>query len=204
MAEESLPDIERRLAARGIVSGWRLRAALQLGIVSLQADQRDDVLAIMRDAASARAGVSPPYRSLADTLRALQLARIALAALPDGRAEVRMFDPSPLAAAMACDPGEGRRLVSQVLGGVLKLSPGDRATLLDTLNAYLDHAGSARRAAEVLYCHPNTVRYRLRRLQALTGRSLSDPQGTAELATAAYALRFSLDAAPRRKRDTST
>jgi len=44
--------------------------------------------------------------------------------------------------------------------------------------------------AEVLYCHPNTVRYRLRRLQELTGRSLSDPRGIAELAAAAYALRL--------------
>ena len=63
--------------------------------------------------------------------------------------------------------------------------------LLDTLNAYLDHDGSAERAAEVLYCHPNTVRYRLRRLQELTGRSLSDPHGIAELAAAAYAVRLS-------------
>src|SRR6266566_6787543 len=55
----------------------------------------------------ARTGVSPLYRSLADTLRALQLARTALAALPAKPAEVRMFNPSPLAAVMA---DEGRRL----------------------------------------------------------------------------------------------
>ncbi len=200
LAEESLPGIERRLAARGIVSGWRLTPALQLGVVSLQADQGDTVLAVLRDAARARTGVSPPYRSLADTPRALQLARTALAALPAKRADVRMFSPSPLAAVMACEPGEGRRLANQVLGAVLELSPEDRGTLLDTLSAYLDHAGSAKRAAEVLYCHPNTVRYRLRRLQSLTGRSLSDPQGIAELATAAYALRFSFDTASRRGR----
>lgn len=202
LAEESLPGIERRLAARGIVSGWRLTPALQLGVVSLRTDQRDAVLAMLRDVASARTGVSPPYRSLADTPRALQLARTALAALPAGRAEVRMFDPSPLAALMACEPGEGRRLASQVLGAVLELSSDDRATLLDTLNAYLDHAGSAKLAAGVLYCHPNTVRYRLRRLQKLTGRSLSDPNGVAELATAAYALRLSSLTAPRRRRRT--
>jgi DNA-binding PucR family transcriptional regulator len=40
----------------------------------------------------------------------------------------------------------------------------------------------------VLYCHPNTVRYRLRRLQEMTGRSLSEPRSVAELAAAAYAL----------------
>jgi DNA-binding PucR family transcriptional regulator len=41
------------------------------------------------------------------------------------------------------------------------------------------------RAAEVLCCHPNTVRYRLWRLQELTGRSLSDPHAAAATTTAA-------------------
>ena len=197
LAEESLPGIERRLAARGIVSGWRLTPALQLGVVSLHADHRDAVLCVLRDAASARTGVSPPYRSLADTPRALQLARAALAALPAERAEVQMFDASPLAALMACDPEEGRRLASEVFGAVLEQPPEDRAILLDTLTAYLDHAGSAERTAEIVHCHPNTVRYRLRRLHQLTGRSLSDPHGIAELASAAYALRLGTDATSR-------
>lgn len=99
-----------------------------------------------------------------------------------------MFNPSPLAALMVCEPAEGKRLAGEVLGPVLGLPSEDRAMLLETLYAYLDLGGSAERAAEILYCHPNTVRYRLRRLQELTGRSLSDPHGIAELAAAAYAL----------------
>lgn len=197
LAEESLPDIEHRLAARGIVSGWRLTPALQLGLVSLNDNKGDIALTVLRDVVSARTGVSPPYRSLSDTPRALQLARTALATVPAGRAEVRMFGPSPLAALVACDPGEARRLATEILGAVLELPPDDRAVLLDTLNAYIDHAGSAKGAAEVLYCHPNTVRYRLRRLHELTGRSLSDPGGIAELATAAYALRVRPETTPR-------
>jgi hypothetical protein len=195
LAEESLPGIERRLADRKIVSGWRLTPAMQLGVVSLDTDKGDTVLAVLQEAASARVGVSPPYRLLTETPRALQLALAALAAIPAGQVEVRMFNPSPLAAVMACEPGEGRRLAKEVLGAVLELSPEDNGVLLDTLYAYLDHAGSAKDAADAIYCHPNTVRYRLRRLQSLTGRSLSDPQGSAELAAAAYALRFSSDPA---------
>lgn len=148
------------------------------------------MLQLLREGARARTGVSPPYRSLADTPRALRLAQGALAGLPPGRAEVRIFSPSPLAALMVCQSDEGQRLARDVLGPVLGLPPEDRAPLLDTLDAYLDHDGSAERAAEVLYCHPNTVRYRLRRLQELTGRSLADPHGVAELATAAYAVRL--------------
>ena len=190
LAEASLRDVERRLGAHGIVSGWRLTPAQQLGIVSLRADRHETMLDVLRESVRARTGISPPYHSLADTPRALHLAQAALAGLPPGRAEVRAFNPSPLAALMVRDPDEGRRLAEQVLGPVLGLPAEDRTTLLETLDAYLDHDGSAERAAEVLYCHPNTVRYRLRRLQELTGRSLTDPHGVAELATAAYATKF--------------
>jgi DNA-binding PucR family transcriptional regulator len=190
LAEESLPRIESRLATRGIASGWRLTPARQLGVVSLQADQHDALIEELREAATARTGVSPPYQSLTETPRALHLAQTAMAGIPPRHPEVIIFNPSPLAALIACGPSEGRRFADQVLGSVLRLPAEDRSTLLDTLNAYLDHAGSAERAAEALYCHPNTVRYRLRRLQEHTGRSFTDPHGIAELAAAAYALRL--------------
>lgn len=188
LAEASLPEVERRLAAHGIVSGWRLTPNQQLGVISVTAEQRETMLAVLGEIALARTGVSPPYRSLTDTPRALRLAQAALIGLPAGKAEVRMFDASPLAALMVCEPAEGHRLAQEVFGPVLGLPQEDRTTLLETLSAYFDHEGSAERAAEVLYCHPNTVRYRLRRLQELTGRSLSEPHGVAELAAAAYAL----------------
>jgi hypothetical protein len=188
LAEASLPDVERRLAAHGIVSGWRLTPNQQLGVVSVAAEQRETMLAVLGEIALARTGVSPPYRSLADTPRALRLAQAALTGPPSGKTEVRVVDESPLAALMVCEPAEGHRLADEVLGPVLGLPPEDRTMLLETLSAYLDHAGSAERAAEVLYCHPNTVRYRLRRLQEMTGRSLSEPRSVAELAAAAYAL----------------
>ncbi|MFY9764116.1 MAG: helix-turn-helix domain-containing protein [Mycobacterium sp.] len=38
--------------------------------------------------------------------------------------------------------------------------------------------------AEALVCHPNTVRYRLRRIEKRTGRSLSRPRDVAELCLA--------------------
>jgi hypothetical protein len=189
LAEESLPGIEKQLVGRGVVSGWRLTPALQLGLIALPASD-NSVLSILRKAATARTGVSPPYHSLSETPRALQLARTALVMVPIGRIEVQVFDSSPLAGMMAMDPREGRRIAQQVLGPVLALAVDDRAVLLDTLNAHLDHGGSADQAGDVLHCHPNTVRYRLRRLQELTGRSLSDPRQASELAAAAYAVRL--------------
>jgi hypothetical protein len=189
LAEESLPGIEKQLVGRGVVSGWRLTPALQLGLIALPASD-NSVLSILQKTATARTGVSPPYYSLSETPRALQLARTALVMVPTGRIEVQVFDSSPLAGIMAMDPREGRRIAQQVLGPVLALAVDDRAVLLDTLNAHLDHGGSAEQAGDVLHCHPNTVRYRLRRLQELTGRSLSDPRQASELAAAAYAVRL--------------
>lgn len=190
LAQESLAGIERRFAEHRITSAWRLTPALQVGIVSLRPDQCDTVLDVLREVAGGRTGVSPPYRSLVDTPRAFHLARVAMSGISQGRAEVHMFNPSPLAALVACDPDEGRRLAEQVLGAVLDLPADDRAVLMDTLQAFLAHAGSTDRAAEALHCHPNTVRYRLRRLHELTGRSISDPRTLAELATAMYALQL--------------
>ncbi|WP_396917307.1 PucR family transcriptional regulator [Mycolicibacterium sp.] len=190
LAEESLPGIERQLAEHGVVSGWRLTPALQLGVVSLRSDQRDIALEVLRGAASARTGVSPEYRSLADTPRALHLARTALATVPAGKAEVQVFSANPLEALVARTPGEGHRLAREVLGPVLDLPPDDSVVLLDTLSAYVENGGSAEAAGKLLHCHPNTVRYRLRRLHELTGRSLSDPMDITELTAASSALRL--------------
>ncbi|OBK45873.1 CdaR family transcriptional regulator [Mycobacterium sp. 1081908.1] len=48
--------------------------------------------------------------------------------------------------------------------------------LVDTLRAYLDSFGDVGAAAHVLRVHPNTVRYRVRRIEKLLGTSLSDPE----------------------------
>ncbi|CAM5589077.1 hypothetical protein SALBM217S_09303 [Streptomyces griseoloalbus] len=48
------------------------------------------------------------------------------------------------------------------------------AALLETLSVYLEQASSLEGAARMLFVHPNTVRYRLRRVTDVTGWSPSD------------------------------
>jgi DNA-binding PucR family transcriptional regulator len=48
-------------------------------------------------------------------------------------------------------------------------------TLTDTLRAYLDCFGDVATTAGSLHVHPNTVRYRVRRIEQLLGASLGDP-----------------------------
>jgi DNA-binding PucR family transcriptional regulator len=47
--------------------------------------------------------------------------------------------------------------------------------LAETLRAYLDSFGDVAAAAATLHVHPNTVRYRVRRLEQVLSTSLSDP-----------------------------
>ncbi|MDQ2847010.1 MAG: helix-turn-helix domain-containing protein, partial [Actinomycetota bacterium] len=42
--------------------------------------------------------------------------------------------------------------------------------LLETLDTYLTYSGALEPAARALFVHPNTMRYRLRRIAELTGR----------------------------------
>ncbi|MDH6576101.1 PucR family transcriptional regulator [Kitasatospora sp. MAP5-34] len=57
-------------------------------------------------------------------------------------------------------------------------------SLLGTLSAFLDHDGSWARTAEALFVHVNTVHYRVRRIEELTGRSLALLQDRVDLRAA--------------------
>src|ERR1019366_5483172 len=83
--------------------------------------------------------------------------------------------------ALAGDAGARARLIDQGYA-VLADGAGD---LLGTLTSYLDASGSVEGAARALFVHPNTVRYRLRRVAEVTGFVPTEARG-------AFALRISL------------
>ena len=82
--------------------------------------------------------------------------------------------------ALAGDLGAARQLVEQVY-----LALREDPALLVTAAAYLEQVPSLEATARALFIHPNTVRYRLRRIAEVTGWSATDPRG-------AYALRIGL------------
>jgi sugar diacid utilization regulator len=61
----------------------------------------------------------------------------------------------------------------RVLGGLLDDPPNE--DLIDTLESYLRNNGSPNAVARHMFLHRNTVRHRLRRIVALTGADLDDP-----------------------------
>ena len=177
-----MPSIESRLRARRIGSAWRLLPDAQIGIVRFENDADIRPLtAILTASARSRVGISPPYRTLTETAAALRFARIAMASTAAGLPHVTMFDDFPLAVAAVSTPEVMRRVRQAVLGPILELPAEQCKVLLDTLVAWRDSGGSAPDAAKVLFCHPNTVRHRLRRIESATRRSLSDPKASAEI-----------------------
>lgn len=188
LGRAALPEIESALLAGRFASAWRLFPDLQVGIVSLgdHADESTRVAAVevLRQRMTTRIGLSPTFRGLHGTPRGLRLARTALASIPEGSVTLASFDQSPLASLVASSPEEADQLLANVLGPLLDLAPEERELLLTTLRTWLDNQGSTKATADRMYCHPNTLRFRLRRIQDLLGRTLHDPLVLADLVTA--------------------
>jgi hypothetical protein len=197
IAHEALPGAEPRLAGRGIGSAWCLRADIQIGVACVPTkDRLATLIAVLRELASARVGISPGYPALNQTAPALRLARLAMAATPARKAAVTRFDARPLAVTAISASEILPRISRTVFGPLLDLPPDDQAVLLETLEAWRDNDGSAATVAAALYCHPNTVRHRLRRIEQLTGRSLTSPRAAAELCLALEGVRLLPDTPP--------
>jgi hypothetical protein len=189
LARQALPGVEVRLLARGVGSGWRLLPDLHVGIVSLKSSAAIGTLVeVLRPLAVARVGLSPQYSALEETPQALHLARIALESARPGSTELTVFDEAPLPALVVSSPTTSYRMVEKVFGTLLAVAPAERQMLLSTLAAHFRAKGSATGAGKLLFCHPNTVRHRLRRIEQHTGRSLDDPAASAELYVALEAL----------------
>lgn len=182
LAREALPGAETRLRTQGIASAWRLLPDLQVGILRFRDDARLQMLPEqLHPIARGRVGVSPPYTRLNQTAHALRFARMALSALPIGHSGIARFDDAPLAIAAVSAPEAMERISHTVLGPVLALDDDEQRLLLATLAAWRDNGGSTDATAKQLFCHPNTVRLRLRRLESLTARRLTDPLAAAEV-----------------------
>jgi PucR C-terminal helix-turn-helix domain/GGDEF-like domain len=189
LGTEPLAGAEARLAPHDVASAWRLQPEQEVGVVSLGRRPVELVADVLGELAAGRVGVSPTYSTVDHTPRAVRLARIAMQNLPVGAPGVARFDDSPLGALVAADPSAARDVVQRVLGRLLALDAEDRSMLLATVEAWLDAGGAATAAGHALFCHPNTVRYRLRRVEELTGRSVDAPRAAAELTVALQALR---------------
>jgi len=168
-----------------VVDGVR-RAARHAGLDALAAVQGDRLVAVVGGAADplrasrallAQFGPGPIVLGPAvpDLMAAATSAQAAIAALHAARARTAL--PRPTLAsellperAIDGDPTARAALIEQIYQPLIAAA----GALLETVGTYLDQAGSLEATARALYVHPNTVRYRLRRVADVTGYSPTD------------------------------
>src|SRR5487761_488346 len=113
--------------------------------------------------------VVPDLRSASASARAALAGLRAAAAWPDAPRPVTADELLP-ERAVDGDADARAELIAQVYEPLLA----GGAALVDTLTTYLDQGSSLEATARMLFVHPNTVRYRLRRVTELTGYTPSD------------------------------
>ncbi|GAB2600454.1 fatty acid biosynthesis transcriptional regulator FasR [Streptomyces capparidis] len=126
--------------------------------------------------------VGPVVPDLLSATRSAQAAAAGLracAAWPDAPRPVLADDLLP-ERAMAGDTTAREQLVEEIYRPLAQAG----SALLETLSVYLEQASSLEGAARMLFVHPNTVRYRLRRVTDVTGWSPSDVRSAFTLRTA--------------------
>jgi hypothetical protein len=106
----------------------------------------------------------PTLESATESARSAMAGFRAAAAWPSAPRPVPADDLLP-ERALSGD-GEARRILRHAAYGALVRASGE---LLETLDAFLTNGGALEATARALFVHPNTVRYRLRRVAEVTG-----------------------------------
>jgi purine catabolism regulator len=91
------------------------------------------------------------------------------------------------------EPDELRAFADDTLSILLEYDQHHDGSLLPTLDMFFFHNGRIARVAQALYVHSHSVRYRLRRIEELCGRSLEDPGWRQELQLALSVRRLQQD-----------
>jgi hypothetical protein len=180
-----LPDIESKLRSVDVSSAWRLLPDAHVGIVHIaNLEYLSGVLELVSRVAIGRVGVSARFNDLRAAAHALRFARVMLRCRADSDEKVTVFDGSILSSAALAAPDLMVDAVGPMLESFAGVSDDEREVLFETFRVWIETDGSMRVVGELMFCHPNTVRYRLHRIERCTGRSLSKPRDIAEISLA--------------------
>ena len=182
---EPLPSIDSKLRSLDVYSAWQLQPDWQIGIVHVNSEQQlDKIVALVSRTAVDRVGISARFGDLRETRQALHFAKMTLLGRPNPTSPVAIFDGTIVATAALAAPEVMVKSASTILARFRDLPDEEREILFETFQVWQETDASLTAAAERLCCHPNTVRYRLRRIEQRTGLSLSRPRDAAELCLA--------------------
>jgi DNA-binding PucR family transcriptional regulator len=120
--------------------------------------------------------VAASPEGIAGFASAYLLATRAAQTVPRGRTEVVAVNDRLPEVLLAGSPEIAGLLVEESIGPLLAQPQHQADLLLQTLMALIEHNASPTHAAEALYCHRNTVIYRMKQIEQLTGRSVHVPR----------------------------
>lgn len=127
-------------------------------------------------------GLSTPFYQLANLTDSCQEARWALRAALSGRRRVVRYDDSAdLPPFFPRTLGEARRVADEVLGPLRDYDRAHSTEFVESLRTFLHQNRAWQATAKLLHVHKQTLIYRMRRVEEITGRSLSRTDDVATL-----------------------
>jgi purine catabolism regulator len=140
-----------------------------------------DAAAIVQQALSCPLGVSNALGHPGRLVETLREARLALAHASAQRPVVTYGSSYTRAPWLPNSLDEAQRLQRDVLGALLDYDQQQNTQLNTTLRAFLEHNRSWQKTAQQLNVHKQTLVYRVRRIEEITGRSLDNTEDVAVL-----------------------
>jgi hypothetical protein len=181
VSHETLVAITSRLRARGLSSHFAWIENELIGIVLLAGRRPADIVALLEPLSGWRCG-GAVVDSLAGIPKGTRLARAVIPALPGPG--VQLLSAHWSATVVTANRELAAALAEEVLGPLLALPHHERAAVFETLDAYIDGAGSVTEVASLTLRHRNTIRNRLQTVERITGLSLSKPKDLTTLTLA--------------------
>ncbi|MEV0827441.1 PucR family transcriptional regulator [Nonomuraea rubra] len=159
--------------------------ALIAGHRATEAAGRQGTSAAGRPGLSIAAGISEMVASVSQLGEALETARRGMESARGGPGPVSIMSVADIDSfdlLLASLPSSMRRSFrDHLLGPVEEYDARHGSELLRTLDTFLETCGSWQRTADELYVHVNTLRYRMQRIEELTGRRMSSMRDRTDL-----------------------
>jgi PucR family transcriptional regulator, purine catabolism regulatory protein len=151
--------------------------------------QEQELYVLLTDEQAARAalaasdtvaGISLPFRAGASLRVARREAQWAITRAVESGRNVVSYSEDRTGRWLAAESEDLQPLVDDVLRAVIDYDDSHGGDLLPTIRTWLEHDRQTGKAAQALHIHPNTLLYRVRRFEQITGRSLASTEALAE------------------------
>jgi purine catabolism regulator len=125
-------------------------------------------------------GTSLPFRARASLGVARREAQWAIARAVESGRDMISYGDDRTVRWLTSESADLQALVDDVLRAVIDYDDAHGGDLVPTIRTWLEHDRQTDKAAQALHIHPNTLLYRVRRFEQITGRSLASTEALAE------------------------